>query len=157
MLQHKHETGDVHFCPLFWVIVLNSSTNKKGKKISKIYISFLFQSNHILTKCYADMQEITKGIDHVQDSVRLVEKYKTGYCPPSDILKDEDPFAKQKTVAVKHGKGGKNENKWSSKLNNTVFRCNNASAHPSVRPSVRPSVQNCCWTTPFDLNKWGIS
>ena len=52
------------------------------------------------------MQEITKGIDHVQDSVKLVEKCKTGFCPPSEILKDEDPLAKQKTHAVKHGKGG---------------------------------------------------
>ena len=67
---------------------------------------FLHKANHILTKCYADMQEITKGIDHVQDSVKLVEKCKTGFCPPSEILKDEDPLAKQKTQAVKHGKGG---------------------------------------------------
>ena len=58
------------------------------------------------------MQEITKGIDHVEDSMRLVDKCKTGYCPPSDILKDEDPLGKQKSHSAKHGKGGTYMAQW---------------------------------------------
>ena len=60
------------------------------------------QANHILTKCYADMQEITKGIDHAQDSLFLVEKYKTGYRPPDDIQNDDE---KHKPATVKVVKG----------------------------------------------------
>ena len=69
------------------------------------------------------MQEITKGIDHVQDSVKLVEKCKTGFCPPSEILKDEDPLAKQKTHAVKHGKGGMETKKNRYKMSLIVISC----------------------------------
>lgn len=59
------------------------------------------ESNHILTKCYEDMQNVTKEIEPVKDSALLVERMKTGLCPPADIKWNEDPFKKMASPSPK--------------------------------------------------------
>ena len=94
MLEEGRSFLEWFFVYIVWMRVwIHNARQLRDQASSLNHIPFhwLFTStkaNHILTKCYADMQEITKAIDHVQDSVNLVEKYKTGYRPPSELLKD---------------------------------------------------------------------